>query len=75
MVGQVCLIAKGRMRGITRILFLFNHIWVFALRMPSSSDLPGALLNLPITEWVTFHRNLLRRTASHQEQPIQYYSA
>ena len=33
--------------GITWILFEFDHIWVFVLRAPSSSDVPVLLLNQP----------------------------
>ena len=31
--------------GIVWILFWFDHIWVFALRVPSSSEVPVVLLN------------------------------
>ena len=33
---------------IVWILFQFDHIWVFALRAPSSSEVPDVLLNQPI---------------------------
>ena len=35
------------------ILFYFHHIWVFALRAPSSSEVPVVLINQPSdsSEW------------------------
>jgi len=36
----------------------FDHIWVFVLRAPSSSDVPVLLLNQPITRVTTGSRTV-----------------
>ena len=40
-----------RARGITWILVWFDHIWVFVLHTPSSSDVPVLLLNQPLLDY------------------------
>ena len=54
-------------RRIVWVLFQFDHIWVFALPEPSSSEVPNVLLNQPINAMCNVrHKELCIQCASAQ---------